>query len=103
MPRRSDGGGDGPKPVPKPEKGATRKGEPMEQDSPNIFNAGKKLEVERPEHGTFFVNIIFKLNNRVKNYFLYLYYFKQGWTFGLPARFSPTNLNFLTFLSCQNI
>ena len=59
MPRRSDGGGDGPKPVPKPEKGATRKGEPMEQDSPNIFNAGKKLEVERPDHGTFLVNIIF--------------------------------------------
>ena len=58
MPRRSDGGGDGPKPVPKPEKGATRKGEPMEQDSPNIFNAGKKLEVERPDHGTFLVNII---------------------------------------------
>ena len=59
MPRRSDGGGDGPKPVPKPEKGATRKGEPMEQDSPNIFNAGKKLEVERPDHGTFLVNTNF--------------------------------------------
>ena len=59
MPRRSDGGGDGPKPVPKPEKGATRKGEPMEQDSPNIFNAGKKLEVERPDHGTFLVKTIF--------------------------------------------
>jgi len=56
IPRRSDGG-TGPKPVPKPDKngkrnGSDKKGEPMEQDAPNVaqkFNLGKTLEIERPE------------------------------------------------------